>query len=337
MAFTKNIKSKKKILIIIIITVIFVFSIFYSFLNKNKTKILLIVLDGASWNVIHPLILEQKLPNIRYLMENGSWGGLIIFLPFYSEVIATTIITGRLPKEHGIIDRLIKDPKTGEWVPITSNIRKTKALWNILSEYRKNVCVVGYLNTWPPEKVKGVILSDRFDNNYLSEDSAQPAYKELCSELEFRNFFEIKNSIFSRIEKDKFPDFCWWEETKDQFLANFANYLIKKKDFDFFTLYLRGIDVLSHIFWKYMFPSGFNISDKDVERYKTIIKDYYIYCDTVIGDLLNKIDKNTIVIIVSDHGFRTQPPGHFCFSGLNRILEIIGLNKIQKNSKIVEI
>ena len=59
-----------------------------------------------------------------------------------SPIIWTTIATGNGMDKHGIIDFL----KDG--VPVTANLRKTKAIWNILSDNRITVGIVGYYVTW---------------------------------------------------------------------------------------------------------------------------------------------------------------------------------------------
>lgn len=175
----RPILSQKIFLIILLITIIFLFSANHLFLTKSKPKILLIGLDGASWDIMTPLIGEEKLPNIKQLMDKGCWGNLESFQPLISEVIWTSIATGKSPQKHGITDRLMKDPDTGELVPSTSNLRKVKAIWNILSEYKKKVGIIGYRLTWPPEKINGVMVSDRIYIHqylYLSKDYSYPPF-----------------------------------------------------------------------------------------------------------------------------------------------------------------
>ncbi|MBU4312098.1 MAG: alkaline phosphatase family protein [Candidatus Omnitrophica bacterium] len=333
-----SIKSKSKgiILVILSITLIFLCVTGHPFFKKNKTKILLIGMDGATWTVMRPLINDGKLPNIKQLMDKGCWGNLESFYPLTSEVIWTSIATGKSPDKHGITDRIMEDPDTGELVPPTTNLIKVRTIWNILSERKKKVGIIGYRMSWPPEEVNGVMVSDRSDiSQYLSKDYSYPPFKDLCSELEFENFGKVNNSIFSCIDrKKKGIYFDYSVEEQDNFMSNFSEYLLQKQDFDFFSVYLLGIDVLSHHFWKYLFPEGLEINEEDKERYKDIINDYYIYCDSVIGDLLKKVDKDTTVIIVSDHGFRESPrKDYYIFSKLNLLLEASGLSEIKMNSK----
>jgi predicted AlkP superfamily phosphohydrolase/phosphomutase len=295
----------------------------------------MICLDGAGWNVMMPIIKDGALPNIKRLMDNGCWGNLNILMPPISEIVWTTITTGKPPSIHGITDQLVKDPDTAEMVYPTSNLRRVKAIWNILSDLRKKVGIVGYKVSWPAEKVNGVMISDRADedeNYYFSQLYSEPPLVNLFTK-------EIFNSLRKKIY---FPVMLMDGDNifhKDTFMFNVTKYLLKNKEFDFFCIYLLGIDVYSHHYWKYMFPEGQDVSEDDISKYKDVIRNYYIWCDSIIGDLLKIIDKNTIIIVVSDHGFKTNyyRERKYFFSKVDELLEVTGLKKIYHNSKSVMI
>jgi predicted AlkP superfamily pyrophosphatase or phosphodiesterase len=134
--------------------------------------------DGASWEILLPLIEAGRLPQLASLMRNGSYGSLLTFRPTQSAVVWTTVATGVSPRRHGILgfskptagvssalDRILgrKERRT----ELFSNAdRRVKALWNVASENGKSVLVVGYHNTFPVEKVTGLMVS-----NYLVRQS----------------------------------------------------------------------------------------------------------------------------------------------------------------------
>lgn len=132
--------------------------------------------DGASWDVILPLIQEGKMPHLASLMQSGTYGNLYSFRPTLSPVQWTTMVTGVSPVRHGILD-FDKDPS-----PLRRRIekifglkmkvrelysnadRRVKALWNLLTEAGKRTLVVGYHNTYPAEEINGLMVS-----NYLAQ------------------------------------------------------------------------------------------------------------------------------------------------------------------------
>ena len=301
---------------------------------KNKTRVLLIGLDGASWNVMQPLFEKGKLPHIKQLMDKGCWAEMQPPEPMVSEPIWTGIATGKTLDKHGILDRMMEDPDSKEYVPPSSNLRKVKAIWNILSENNKKVGVVNYMVTWPPEEVNGVLISGTkvsIENiTYSSKDLSYPQFTELCSKDEFEGFKKLKTSIFSKVKRDKFLPFLWLIEEVDNFGANFSRYLLRKQRFNFFSLYLEGIDIVSHYAWKYLFPKGFQVSGDDIQKYKDLINNYYIWCDKIIGDMLRPSGSVDLVIIASDHGFKTRANSGYIFTNVDYLLEICSMGKFKK-------
>src|SRR5207249_759516 len=100
-------------------------------------------------------------PNLSRLIAQGVRARLKTIEPVLSPVIWTTVATGFLPSEHGILDFLATDTRTGEKIPVTSRQRRVKAIWNLLDEAGVPVGVIGWWATWPAESVDGYIVSDR--------------------------------------------------------------------------------------------------------------------------------------------------------------------------------
>ncbi len=333
----KTSRPKNKILTLILMIAVLVLLFACQTSQEKRTRVLLIGLDGAGWNVINPLIAKGKLPNIKQLMDAGCYGVMQSSYPLRSASIWTGAATGKHADKHGITDNLMKDPNTKEKVPPSSNLRKVKAIWNILSENNRRVGIVNYLVTWPPEKVNGVVISQRRvdikDITYLSKDLSYPRFTELCSEEEFESFKNLKEDLFSWMDTDKFPEYQPSFQKIDNFMANFAKHLLKKQSFDFFCLYLQGIDEVSHRFWKYLFPDGFDVSKENIERYQNVINNYYIWCDGIIGDILREAGKVDVVVIASDHGLQAEPK----VIRIDYLLEICGLAHLKRSGRTIRL
>ena len=79
-------------------------------------------------------------------------------------------------------------------------------------------------------------------------------------------------------------------------------YLIKNKDWDFFFGLLPLSDRMNHTFWKYIDP-GHREYDPD-SQYKNTLKDFYKFIDGKLGELLELLDENAKIIVLSDHGIQ---------------------------------
>ena len=338
-----------------------------------EVKVALIGFDGAWWEIIDPLMAEGKLPNFQKLVENGSRAELKTLYPTFSAMIWTSIVTGKLPQNHGINSFLVWSfPITGTkiplfrlpylapellWIqeniatvsPIPSNYRTAASLWNIFSDLDMSVGIMNWWATYPAEKVNGYIYSDHalFNKmqvltNYKERlgDTIHDIYPpELLMELQQfcstpADFIREDLTRFVTVENDAF-----WEEFKklntydyldiayeasmfkysfpgDKTVIEAAQYLLGQKEQpDLWAIYLQGLDSMSHQYLKYHF--SYRHKDKlipvNVARYRNLINNYYQYMDEALGDFLTRLDPETVVIVVSDHGFDDEmlPTGHY--------------------------
>jgi len=312
----------------------------YFQVHDTKTRVFLIGLDGASWNVMNPLIRAGRLPNIKYLMEGGVYGNLSSLTPSVSPIIWTSVATGKVPKKHGINQFGVRDNETGKWTPMTSNMRKTKAIWNILSDGEKKVGVVGWWATWPAEEVNGFLVSDRISySRWMSRFNVSPVETNLVHPPELinnishllitpgdlddekiRGFHNLSVSTLKRSggENSKNPIIREFMLAHSQDLT-YHGMSIKmvedNKDLDFFALYLRGIDIMSHAAMHQMIlTQDGEIIDNGSMRFGWMVSDYYEFTDRLVGEVLGKVDDDAVVVVVSDHGFEKQKEGIFSHS-----------------------
>ena len=63
-----------------------------------------------------------------------------------------------------------------------------------------------------------------------------------------------------------------------------------------------GLDRMHHAFWRFLDPT--HPRHEPEHRYRDAIRNYYVYLDEEIGELLERFDDDTTVLVVSDHGAR---------------------------------
>lgn len=68
-----------------------------------------------------------------------------------------------------------------------------------------------------------------------------------------------------------------------------------------FFSYFETLDSVQHMFWRYIDPKHPLYEAKS--RYQETIFSYYEKMDQILGDILKKTDKDTTLIVLSDHGF----------------------------------
>ena len=325
-------------------------------------KVALIGMDGAWWDIMDPLMEAGKMPMFQSLIDRGIRSKLQTFKPTKSPMIWNTIATGKMPDKHRIsCFRVWRFPVSGvmipasepprfapefKWIlrtfirvtPVTSNLRMTEAIWNMLSDAGLSVGVINWWASYPAEPVNGYNVSDHALYNRLviravGEKRFGDPYstypQELLPELEslIADLSEIPADSVARfihIESDR--DREWYKNTKDCWepgqgceaamfqvaypeditMLRTALYLLENYDQpDFFALYMKGLDAIQHWYLPYYFYERHQdvLTPENIARLKDLVPNYYMYMDEVLGLLLDALEPNTIVILVSDHGF----------------------------------
>lgn len=280
-------------------------------------RVLVIGLDGAEWNLIRPMLAAGELPNLKKLIDRGVSGDLKSLVPLQkSPAIWTTIATGRAPEEHGI--RGFVDTIGGQ--PLTRNIRRVKALWNILSATRHPVGVVGWLMSWPAEQVDGFVVSDYIQ--YQAARNQRMAHRtwpeDLYDEIEPLNrdwesmpWSEV-NGFLSKPMGEADTSLAMkarpiqWMITADRTFTDVALKLGRERKWDFLAVYLRSMDTMSHLYWHYQNPEAWppGLTEPAAAPYfKDTMRRCYQWNDAQIGRLLELVDDRTTVIVCSDHGY----------------------------------
>ncbi|MCF6155349.1 MAG: hypothetical protein E3K36_08870 [Candidatus Brocadia sp.] len=268
-------------------------------MNKPN-KIVIIGLDGATWDVIHPMIRKGKLPTFKYLTENGSYGNLNSTIPPLSAPAWTSAFTGVNPGKHNIFDFFTIRNDTYELRNITSNDRKIPAIWNILDTYGMTSGIFNMPMTYPPESVNGFMVAGLgtpdTNSDFIYPTSLKEELKQYLHELQF----SIDVGTIMGGKEDAFIDNLY-KVTDMQEKA--VHYLYNKYQPDFFMAVFDELDRLQHFFWHHMEANHPLHDPKKSQKYKDAIEDYYQHLDIVMKRFLDTLSKDTTVIIVSDHGF----------------------------------
>ena len=252
------------------------------------TKVLVIGIDGGSWNIIKPLVKRGKLPTIAKLMKNGCYGHLISTIPYVTFPAWKCYSTGKNPGKLGVYWFIEPDFKEKKFRIHTASSFRSLELWDYLGMYNITSCIIDMPTTYPPKKIKGVIVA-----NGGSEDSIYTYPKDLSKELKLKFSYKLNPNYYSYIDKD-----LTIIEHKEMIIQRFevAKYLLRKFNPSFIHVTIYPIDHIQHTYWKYM-------EDKH-PKYGNVIEDFWKVIDDGINSLLDEfLDENSYVFLMSDHGF----------------------------------
>ncbi|MDD5080221.1 MAG: alkaline phosphatase family protein [Candidatus Omnitrophica bacterium] len=109
---------------------------------------------------------EGDLPNIKRMMDNGTYGFCRPVYPGHTPVNFAAILTGTYPQINGVSDgpmhtdghSLVKPSMTG----FSSTARKVEAIWSTLEKQGKSVMVFSVPGSTPPELGRGYTIAGRW-------------------------------------------------------------------------------------------------------------------------------------------------------------------------------
>lgn len=294
-----------------------------------ETKVVVVGVDGADWEMIRPMAERGELPTFARLLREGGAAPARTFEPSLSPLLWTSIATGKNPDEHGILDFVTRDPQSGRLVPVTSTLRRVKAVWNVASEFGKRVAVVGWLATWPAEAVEGIVVTDRvafhpFDPARTGQAATglthPPGLAETVERLMPAAASVPFDSVapFLAVNREAYDAAPCDTYRPGQSIGNFrlaraaaegyrriALDLFRRGDWDLFLVYFEFIDAVSHLFVRYMPPAHRDLPPADAAAFGGAVAAAYRWQDRVLGEILSLCDERTVVLVVSDHGFLT--------------------------------
>ncbi len=283
----------------------------------DSPSLIIIGLDGATWDIIDPLMAEGKLPNLQKLSNNGIRSPLESIEPMRSPSLWTSICTGVSVESHGITGFLS-----------TKADLKSQRIWEICAEHGLRVGLYSWLLSWPPAYYCDFVIPSWMAKTPETYPSRYACLQEIYLEQDraggevqiLRSLFQCAcNGARLRSIEQMFRFYWkdWFGLTEEERLAQkaFADVRIRTDMFldllrryspDVTTFTLYGTDKLGHRFWHYMSPEAFPDFENLPNRFANVIPDYYQKADQALGRILDSLPPSTHILVLSDHGMKAD-------------------------------
>ncbi|MFX0168069.1 MAG: alkaline phosphatase family protein [Candidatus Hodarchaeota archaeon] len=245
--------------------------------NANPVKVLLIGLDGASFNYIKPWVKDSSLPNLAKIIKEGVSGPLISTIPSVTPPAWTSMLTGTNPGKHGIFHFHDLYARPQKSIVINATHQRDLTLWDILTEVGLPSIFLNVPMTYPPDPINGIMVTG-FLTPPTSEDYIHP--QSLRDQIDAMGY-QIGQMFGARSH-------LTYEQIGRHIQARTktAKWLMKNHEWALFMVVYMASDGVVH-----RYPEN-----------PAIIKHVYKLLDTAIGELIDAAPPNTVVLVTSDHG-----------------------------------
>jgi predicted AlkP superfamily phosphohydrolase/phosphomutase len=251
---------------------------------------LTIVLAEATLDLLRPWAEEGKLPVLAGLMKRGAWGTLRSQVPIVTPQVCGTLVTGRSPGHHGLMDFWQRGPD-GTFRETHGSMLQAPAIWQLLSERGLSSAVLNLPFTYPPPKLNGLMIAGE-DAPGVHPSIAYPP--GLLREITAR---------FGRYRlKDTFPggrrksDYLELIEADVQAQTDVFAHLLASRIWHFGLVFFSHAAICQHYFWEDM------ASNDRSNPYRGVVESAYRALDMAVWRLMEAAGEDTNVIVMSDCG-----------------------------------
>jgi predicted AlkP superfamily phosphohydrolase/phosphomutase len=234
------------------------------------------------------------------MIKQGSSTELISVVPTFSPPAWTTAVTGVNPGKHGIFG-YVKDIAQHDAEPqliyYTALDRTADPLWVILTERGRRSIVINIPCTAPPDSLHGIMIAG-FPQTSPTGYTYPPEFRLRIPDyrVDHMGVGRLMASDGEQVFLNDLNDIL--DRRIDLILE-----LMDREPWDLFFAVLTITDRVQHHFWKHMDSRHPLWEPEMASQWGETILQTYQRVDSFLGQLRSKLDRETTLVVMSDHGF----------------------------------
>jgi predicted AlkP superfamily phosphohydrolase/phosphomutase len=307
-------------------------------------RVFVIGIDGLSPGDLEGAEGTAGVPAFARLLHRGGFARLSTLRPTEGPPVWTTLVTGRLPRDHGIRSassyRLLGSAT--DWAllprattigvlervglvsrrPVPSTARRCRALWNVLDAFGISSGVVRVWGTHPPEAIRGFMVSPYF--HLLLHDRERGATaihpRDLLREVSARAVepAQVDPALLRELAEPRLPGAPLQDPALHRLAENSlapdltyeraADVLRQAYDPSLLIVAFHGYDTAGHEFYRYAHPEAFgNVDPEEARRYGSVLGGYATLLARWVGELEKGLRPGDLLVVLSGHGLAPTP------------------------------
>jgi len=266
-----------------------------------SSPLLILSLDGGSFDVLEPLAASGDMPVLAGLLARGARAALRSTVPPITPAAWASFLTGKRPGKHGIWDFRVYDPHAYRDMLVSSRALREPTLPQLLTAAGRRVAFVNLPLMYPPPQDAGTVVAG-FDTPSVESVFTHPP--ELARRLRTAvpdYTFVATLDTATDVEADgDFAELVARVERSLRQRATVAQLLLEDGPWDVFLLHVQDTDALQHKVW----PDLIDPPRRPARRDR--LRRVYAALDAHLGAILGRCPSETRVMVISDHGFGTH-------------------------------
>ena len=254
----------------------------------RKGRAVVLGLDGVPYSMLNELISSGVMPRLARLVQCGTLQRMESTMPCVSSVAWTSFRTGVNPGEHGITGFTDRRPGTYKIHFPTSKSILPHTLEEYADYMELKVVITGMPVNYPPVPLKngisvGCFLSPKLDKAVFPAEELD-ALKQMDYRLDVDTSLasdppRLLDDIYYVTERYREAMFKFW----------------KRQPWDLMMIHFMTTDRLHHMMWDQYENAGAPYHQDFLKLYRRL--------DEIIDEVVSELDENTMLMMLSDHGF----------------------------------
>ncbi len=303
---------------------------------RTATRSLLVIgLEGVSWELLSRAASEGTLPVFARLLEEGAGGPLGTLAPNDRSALWTTAASGKLPRKHGVVSggsfrtplgvlRLL--PRFPGFAgpmqlpfsrPLAGSAPGSRSLafWEVLAQRRHEAAVLGWPAAQPPREGLVFWATESFFSGGVTGGSALPAEVAARARLLLLGPENLDRQLFRALGPASLPE----EErrraaaaegaARDLGIVGATLAAVPTGPGSVSALVLSGLAGPARVWGAAAEPRRYlGPPRRDAETAEKALLAYYRFLDDTIGDLLEREGRDRTICVFSPSGFGPAPP-----------------------------
>lgn len=288
---------------------------------SNRPKVVILGLDGAPPHLLRQWVDQGHLPAFARLYREGACGTMASTPQCHSAPAWSSFATGLNPGRHGIFSFMNRVPHSYASRRIDARDQQGATFWELASQQDRRCAILNVPVTFPAAPLNGVLIGDWLCPSLSAPNATYPA--ELAEELlqrlgAYRFHADVKRHVLAGHHRQALENLRLGVEQK----AEVGRLIWEREDWDVYALVLVESDAAQH-YYLHTADEAHPLHPQAVAQgLDGALLDLYKRFDAILADLMARLDDNTTLLVMSDHGATANTRGR-CY--MRSFLKNLGL------------